>query len=68
VLHQYPNYRLEWDYPFIIDMQIGGVDNVILDLCMFLRREIFYVEGAFFDKNGALAEFPQLCTYERFVV
>jgi hypothetical protein len=49
-------------------MQIGGVDNVILDLCMFLRREIFYVEGAFFDKNGALAEFPQLCTYERFVV
>jgi hypothetical protein len=51
-----------------MDMQNGGVDNVISDLCMFLRREIFPVEGAFFDKNMMLAEFPQLCTYERFVV
>jgi hypothetical protein len=53
---------------FIMDMQNGGVDNVISDLCMFLRREIFHIEGAFFDKNGTLAEFPQLCTYERHVV
>jgi hypothetical protein len=53
---------------FIMDMQNGGVDNVISDLCMFLRREIFHIEGAFFDKNGTLAEFPQLCTYERHAV
>jgi hypothetical protein len=51
-----------------MDMQNSGVDNVILDLCMFLRREIFHIEGASFDKNETLAEFPQLCTYERFVV
>jgi hypothetical protein len=30
---------------------------------MFLRREIFYVDGTFFDKTGTLAEFPQLCNY-----
>jgi hypothetical protein len=53
---------------FIMDMQNGGVDIVISDLCMFLRREIFHVEGAFFDKNGTLAEFPQLCTYERHAI
>jgi hypothetical protein len=35
---------------------------------MFLRREIIHVEGAFFDKNGMLVEFFQLCIYERFVV
>jgi hypothetical protein len=68
LLHQFPNYRMEWDYPFTKDIQNSGVDNVILDICMFLRREIFHVEGAFFDKNETLAEFPQLCTYERFVV
>jgi hypothetical protein len=47
-------------------MQKGGVDNVILDICMFLRHDIFHVGGAFFDKTGTLAEFPQLCNYERF--
>jgi hypothetical protein len=79
---------LEWDYPFLKDMQNDGVDNVIWDMCMFLCREIFHaedgnviwdmcmflcceifhVEGAFFDKNGSLTEFPQLYTYERYVV
>jgi hypothetical protein len=49
-------------------MQNGGVNNVISDMCMLLRREIFHVECAFFDKNGSLAEFPRLCTYERYVV
>jgi hypothetical protein len=49
-------------------MQKGGVDNVILDICTFLRREIFNVDGAFFDKTRTLAEFPQLCHYERFAV
>jgi hypothetical protein len=65
-LHHYPNYREEWDYPFTHDMQKGGVDNVIADICMFLHHEIFHVDGAFFDKTGTLAEFPQLCHYERF--
>jgi hypothetical protein len=66
LLHQYPNYRVECDYRFTKDMQNGGVDNVILDICMFLCCEIFHVDGTFFNKNGMLAEFPQLCTYERF--
>jgi hypothetical protein len=47
-------------------MQKNGVDHVISDMCMFLRREIFNVQGKFFDKNDTLAEFPQLCNYERF--
>jgi hypothetical protein len=34
----------------------GGVDNVIADICTFLRREIFHVDGAFFNKTGMLAE------------
>jgi hypothetical protein len=34
--------------------------------CMFLCREIFNAQGRFFDKNGTLADFPQLCNYERF--
>jgi hypothetical protein len=59
---------VEWDYPFTKDMQNGGVNNVILDICMFLHREIFHIDDAFFDKTGALVEFPQLCNYERFVV
>jgi hypothetical protein len=29
-------------------------------------REVFNAQGRFFDKNGSLAEFPQLCLYERF--
>jgi hypothetical protein len=45
-----------------------GVDNVISDTCLFLRHEIFHVDGTFFNKNETLAEFPQLCTYERFAV
>jgi hypothetical protein len=68
VLHQFPNYRLKWDYPFIKDMQNGRVNNVISDMCMFLHHEIFHAEGTFFNKNETLAEFPQLCTYERYVV
>jgi hypothetical protein len=47
-------------------MQKSGVDHVISDMRMFLRREIFNAQGRFFDKNVTLAEFPQLCNYERF--
>jgi hypothetical protein len=47
-------------------MQVSGVNDVILDLCMFLHRKIFHAQGYFFYKNGALTEFPQLCNYERF--
>jgi hypothetical protein len=68
LLHQFPNYRVEWDYPFTKDIQNGGVDNVILDICMLLHCEIFHVDSAFFDKTRTLAEFPQLCNYERFTV
>jgi hypothetical protein len=35
-------------------------------MCMFLHCKIFNAQGRFFDKNGTLAEFPQLCNYERF--
>jgi hypothetical protein len=56
------------DYPFTKYMQNGEVDNVISDICMFLRHEIFHVEDTFFDKNKMLAEFSQLCTYKRFLV
>jgi hypothetical protein len=49
-------------------MQNGGVDNVISDICMFLHREIFHMDCAFFDKIGTLVEFPQICNYERFAV
>jgi hypothetical protein len=65
-LHRYPNYRDECDYSFEHDMQRGGVDNVIADICTFLRREIFHVDCAFFDKTKMLAEFSQLCRYEKF--
>jgi hypothetical protein len=68
LLHQYPNYREELDYPFTHDMQKGVVDNVISDICTFLSREIFHVDGAFFDKTGTLAEFFQLCHDERFAL
>jgi hypothetical protein len=68
LLHHHPNYRVEWDYPFTKDMQKGGVDNVISDICTFLRREIFLVDGAFFNKTETLVEFPQLCNYERFAL
>jgi hypothetical protein len=51
LLHQYPNYKEEWDYAFTHDRQKGRVDTVIVDICMFLRREIFHVDGAFFDKT-----------------
>jgi hypothetical protein len=44
----------------------SSVNDVISDLCMFLRREIFHAQGDFFDKNDTLAEFSQLCNYERF--
>jgi hypothetical protein len=47
-------------------MQKNGVDHVISDICMFLCREIFNAQGRFFDKNSTLAEFSQLCNYERF--
>jgi hypothetical protein len=68
LLHQFTNYSVEWVYPFTKNMQKGGVDNVISDICTFLRQEILHVDGAFFDKIGTLAEFPQLCNYERFIV
>jgi hypothetical protein len=47
-------------------MQKNGVNHVISEMCMFLRREIFNAQGRVFDKNGTLVEFPQLCNYERF--
>jgi hypothetical protein len=47
-------------------MQKNGVDHVISEMSMFLRREIFSALGRFFDKSGTLAEFPQLRNYERF--
>jgi hypothetical protein len=47
-------------------MQKNGINHVIFDMCTFLHREIFNAQGRFFDKNGTLAEFPQLCNYERF--
>jgi hypothetical protein len=56
----------EWDYPFEHDIQKCGVDNVIAYICTFLCHEIFHIDGALFDKTGTLAEFPQLCRYERF--
>jgi hypothetical protein len=65
-LHQHPKYEKESAYLFDKDMQKSGVDHVISDMCMFLRHEVFNAEGRFFDKNGTLAEFPQLCLYERF--
>jgi hypothetical protein len=54
LLHQFSNYRVEWDYPFTKDMQNGGVDNVISDICTFLRRDIFHVDSIFFDKIGRI--------------
>jgi hypothetical protein len=56
------------NYPFTHDMQQGGVDNVIADICTLLRREIFHVDDTFFDKTGTLVEFSQLCHYERFAL
>jgi hypothetical protein len=66
LLHQYPNYREEWDYHFTHAMQKGRVNNVISDNCTLLRHEIFHVDGTFFYKTGMLAEFPPLCHYVRF--
>jgi hypothetical protein len=47
---------------------MSGVNDVISDLCMFLRREIFHAQGLKYSmhKNDTLTEFPQLCNYERF--
>jgi hypothetical protein len=47
-------------------MEKNGINHVISDMCMLLPREIFNAQGRFFDKNDMLAEFPQLCNYERF--
>jgi hypothetical protein len=65
-LHQHPNYEKESAYLYDKDMQKSGVDHVISDMCMFLRRVVFHAQERFFDKNDTLAEFPQLCLYERF--
>jgi hypothetical protein len=65
-LHQHHKYQQEWTYLFDKDMQVSGINDVILDLCMFLHREIFHAQGDFFDKNDTLAEFSQLYNYERF--
>jgi acyl-CoA thioesterase len=35
-------------------MQKNGVDHVISNMCMLLRRAIFNAQGRFFDKNGTL--------------
>jgi hypothetical protein len=56
---------VEWDYPFTKNMQNSGVDNVISNICTFLHHENFHVDGTFFNKTGTLAEFPELCNYER---
>jgi hypothetical protein len=40
-------------------MQKGGVNNVIADICTFLRHEVFHVDGTFLDLIGTLVEFPQ---------
>jgi hypothetical protein len=65
-LHQHHKYQYEWAYLFNKNMQVSGINDVISDLCMFLRHEIFHAQGDFFDMNGTLAEFLQLCNYERF--
>jgi hypothetical protein len=65
-LHQRPSYEKELAYLFDKDMQKSEVNHVISDMCMFLHREVFHAQRRFFDKNGTLAEFPQLCLYERF--
>jgi hypothetical protein len=65
-LHQHPNYEKELAYLFDKDMQKSRIDRVISDMCMFLRREVFHAQGRFFDKNGALVEFPQFYLYQRF--
>jgi hypothetical protein len=49
-------------------MQNGEVDNVISNICTCLRCEVIHVDGTFFDKTEALAEFSQLCNYERLTV
>ena len=67
-LQQFPNYKKDWEYLFNTDMKKNGIDYIISDMCHFLHREVFHREGHFFDKEGALAEFPQLCIYERFAV
>jgi hypothetical protein len=63
--HQHRNYQKECVYLFDKDMQKNEVNHVISDMCMFLRREIFNPQERFFDKNDTLAEFSQLCNYER---
>jgi hypothetical protein len=47
-------------------MQKNGVNHIISNMRMLLHREIFNAQERFFDKNDTLAEFPQLCNYERF--
>jgi hypothetical protein len=65
-LHQHPNYENESTYLFDKNMQKSRIGHVISNMCMFLRREVLHAQGRFFDKNDTLAEFPQLCLYERF--
>jgi hypothetical protein len=33
------------------DMQKSGVNDVISNMCMFLRREVFNAEGRFFNNS-----------------
>jgi hypothetical protein len=65
-LHRHHNYQKECAYLFDKGMQKNEVDHVISEMCMLLCREIFNAQGRFFDQNDTLAEFPQLCNYERF--
>jgi hypothetical protein len=67
-LHQHRKYEKELAYLFYNDIQKSRVDHVILDMCIFLHRKVFNAKGRFFDKNDTLAEFPQLCLYERFSI
>jgi hypothetical protein len=63
-LHQYPNVVAMW--PIASDMEEHGVEFIVLGMCYFLHREVFHKNGDFFDLEGPLAAYPQLCQYDRF--
>jgi hypothetical protein len=65
-LHQHPDVIASW--PIARDMEATGVEHIVSDMCHFLRREVFHEHGRFFDPEGPIAAYPQLCQYERFGV